>query len=168
MSRSGTVLLVGYLAWAVAACRATEPAGRIIPVDATETVMADAAAPGIHPDAELAAPGSADCCPVAHGCGGLAGWLGEHMHGCSCARRAWEWLTYRPAHCPRWCSHCGHYPSPTCTPPLYTYFLWHCQAAGCGGAAWHLAAAPGVADSPVAGGTFTEGTITEAATPARP
>jgi hypothetical protein len=167
MSKSGIVLLAGYLAWAVAACRAGEPTERIIPVTASETVTVEAPAPEIHPEADLAATGSADCCP-AHGCGGLGGWLGEHMHGCSCARRAWEWLTYRPSHCPVWCSHCTHICAPTCTPPLYTYFLWHCQAGGCGGAMGHHAPAPSVAVTPVAEGTYTEGTITQPATPAAP
>lgn len=47
-----------------------------------------------------------------------------------CTAKLWNWLTYRPlsrpglAGCCQKCSNCH-------VPPLYTYFLDHCHAAGC-------------------------------------
>ena len=184
MSRIGIVLLAGVIAGAAVPCRADETTDnqaseRIIPVAAAETapVQVDVPGPGpstepgtplaaantepVAPSMEPVAPAPADCMPEAHGCGGLGVWISQHAHGCHCARRFWEWLTYYPQSCPRWCSHCGCTCAPTCVPPLYTYFLWHCHAAGCGGPVAHHAPAPATAEATVTEGTVTMGMVSE-------
>jgi hypothetical protein len=174
MSKMGLVLLTTCLAWAAAVCRADEGGEIIVLPGASERIDAgpgpemapvEASAPAMSMAPEAAPATPDDWAASGHGCGGLAGWVGQHLHGCHCARRAWQWLTYYPERCPCWCSHCGHTCAPTCVPPLYTYFLWHCQA-GCGAAGHHIPA-HSAAVAPVTEGTVTDGTAvtTEGTTP---
>jgi hypothetical protein len=185
MSRIGIVLLAGVLAWTAAPCRADETADsqsqdpvpeRVTPVPTPDTADAQPGGPqaastpaALAGDVQMdhGTPVSGDCSPDACCHGGLKGWISQRTHGCQCARRFWDWLTFYPGSCPRWCSHCGCTVAPTCTPPLYTYFLWHCDAAhgGCCGANGHHAPAAAAAVAP-ANGMVTEGTaVTEEAPP---
>jgi hypothetical protein len=185
MSRIGIILLAGVLAWTAAPCRADETADsqsqeatpeRVAPTPAPDSTPAQngvgeavpttpaALVADVHTDHGTVV--SSECASDACCHGGLTGWISQHTHGCQCARRFWDWLTYYPGSCPRWCSHCGCTVAPTCTPPLYTYFLWHCDAAhgGCCGANGHHAPAPTTAVTPAANGMVTEGTaVTEEA-----
>ncbi len=190
MSRIGIVLLAGFIAWTAVPCRADETADsqeatpeRMTPVPSTDKTPTPSAIPESTPSTAAAVPATdahpevalpqGDCTAEAHGFGGLAGWISTHTHSCQCARKFWQWLTYYPQPCSVWCSHCGHKCAPTCVPPLYTYFMWHCQAAGCGGAVAHHAPVPTTAVAPVTDGTVTmgtgsEGTATESTAPAMP
>jgi hypothetical protein len=147
MTRLGALLLASSLAFAGPTGRADEP---VTPA-ALDSAAQDAAAP---------APAAADTAtpappPAGTGtaiimmnetpapapcCGGNPGLLG----------RLWDWLTYCPQSCNRACSHCTRQCMPTCAPPPYTYFLWHCQA-GCGGhgCATSSYAAPAAGITPV-------------------
>jgi len=71
--------------------------------------------------------------------------------------RLCDWLLYRPmrSHCA-----CCCVVSP-CTPPVYTWFLDHCQAAGCRGGCGYTAAVRGPAGAGNAGGS-PAGTLPDA------
>jgi hypothetical protein len=136
MNRMAGLLMAGCLIWAGTACRADDKAAKTPSqspyAPAAEATLPTSAVP------EVAEPASADC---ATECAGHAGLLSRFQSDGHCARRLWAWLTYCPQSCPRSCSECGRVCAPTCTPPLYQYFLWHCDAAGntghcgCGAAA---------------------------------
>jgi hypothetical protein len=86
----------------------------VIPIDAK-----DAAHP---PALPAGAPKSGIVCPASPNC--------HCGRGRECCQHIWWWLTYRPLSKPGLagcCQKCGgcH------VPPLYTYFLDHCHAAGC-------------------------------------
>jgi len=128
MTRLGVLLLAGCLAWAAAPCLADDAAQKAVPAPATGTAVVESTAPAPSPAAEAVETAGPECEPPSH----LSGLAGRFMPTGECARRAWDWLTYRPESCPRCCSGCGRTCAPTCVPPLYTYFLWQCQA-GTGG-----------------------------------
>jgi len=86
----------------------------VIPIDAKE-VAHPAAPPACAHKSGIVRPASPNCY-----CG----------RGAECCHRIWWWLTYRPlskpglAGCCQKCGDCH-------IPPLYTYFLDKCHAAGC-------------------------------------
>jgi hypothetical protein len=116
------LLLSASVALAGTTCRAddTSPAP-VAPAPATGVVVLEETAP----QGCGAAPAIA--CEAHEG--GNHGLIGRLRPSGNCARKLVDWLTY----CPGSCGHCGRTCAPTCVPPLYTYFLWHCGA-GCGGA----------------------------------
>ena len=135
MSRMGAFLVAGYLAFAAGVGRADKPV-QTAASPQTDGVSAEAGTAATPVEmADLPPPGQ-----PATSCG----WFRRCLPSGTCARRLWQWATYRPESCPRTCSQCGRLPTPTCFPPLYTYFLWHCANCSDGHAPGPPAAVPDV------------------------
>jgi hypothetical protein len=107
---------VGQNTAAPAAAKDSDPAVLGVAAGTSESVIQT----GAVVEAHSITPIAAESCCESQPC---------HGHSCGdCAHRLCEWLTYRALPCP--CC-CGKHCTPTCTPPLYTFFLWHCEAGCC-------------------------------------